>query len=117
VTREVPPDARPSAAQGARERLTERLEDIEEPGALRQKLRNLARNDPEFAQSEAIRLFSAWLWRRWRPELTPFGYTPRELRALLGGDRRELWLWLMGDRPFAQLAQGVAGRVTRRLGG
>ena len=97
--------------------MAERLGELEEPSALREKLRDLARNDPEFAQSEAIRLFSAWLWRRWRPELSPFSYTPRELRGLLGGDRRELWLWVMGDRPFAQLAEGVAGRVTRRLRG
>lgn len=117
MTAKVPPSPRPSVAKGDREQLTARLGALDEPSALREKLRDLARDDPQFAQSEAIRLFSAWLWRRWRTELSPFGFAPRELRGVLAGDRRELWLWLMGDRPFAQLADGVAGRVLRRLRG
>jgi len=97
------------------EELRARLERLEEPLRLRTKLRDLARTDAALAQSEANRLFSAWLWRRWQPELAPFGFSPRDLRRLLVADRRELWLWVMGDRPFAQLAEGVSGRVTRRI--
>jgi hypothetical protein len=29
--------------------------------------------------------------------------------------RRELWLWLIGDRQWLQYVTGLAGRVVRRL--
>jgi hypothetical protein len=31
--------------------------------------------------------------------------------------RRELWLWLMGERQWDQCVSGLAGRVARRLPG
>jgi hypothetical protein len=30
-------------------------------------------------------------------------------------NKRELWLWLMGERQWIQYLGGLAGRVTRRL--
>jgi hypothetical protein len=30
-------------------------------------------------------------------------------------DRRELWLWLMGDRQWSQFVEGLTGRILRRL--
>ena len=95
--------------------LQARLLDLAEPTALRQRLRDLARTDTETAQSEANRLLAAWIWRRWHDELVPYGCAPRDLRALLARDRRDLWLWVMGDRPFPQLIEGIVGRTMRRL--
>ncbi len=31
--------------------------------------------------------------------------------------RREVWLWLMGERTWDQCVSGLAGRVARRLPG
>jgi len=30
-------------------------------------------------------------------------------------NKRELWLWLMGERQWIQFLSGLAGRVIRRL--
>jgi hypothetical protein len=30
-------------------------------------------------------------------------------------DQRELWLWLMGERPWIQFLAALAGRVVRRM--
>ncbi len=30
-------------------------------------------------------------------------------------NKRELWLWLMGERQWIQFLSGLAGRVVRRL--
>jgi hypothetical protein len=34
---------------------------------------------------------------------------------IVAGYRRELWLWVMGERTWAQAAGGLLGRVQRRL--
>ena len=35
--------------------------------------------------------------------------------VLLGSYRRELWLWLMGERTWVQCCSGLIGRIERRL--
>ena len=35
--------------------------------------------------------------------------------GIVTGYRRELWLWVMGERTWAQSAGGLLGRVRRRL--
>ena len=40
---------------------------------------------------------------------------PRDLQLIVAGYDRELWLWLLGERTWAQCADGLAGRVRRRL--
>ena len=34
---------------------------------------------------------------------------------VVAGYRSELWLWVMGERTWAQSADGLLGRVRRRL--
>jgi hypothetical protein len=41
--------------------------------------------------------------------------TRSEVRAVLVDDRREALLWVMGERTWAQLIDGLIGRVNRRL--
>jgi len=36
-------------------------------------------------------------------------------QEIIIGYRRELWLWVMGERTWAQCASGLLGRVQRRL--
>jgi hypothetical protein len=57
---------------------------------------------------------AAWLWYRWRT-LEAAGLHRAAFEALLTGYRRELWLWLAGERTWAQCCAGLAGRVDRRI--
>jgi hypothetical protein len=56
-----------------------------------------------------------WLWSRWQPALEPAGCTREEFVDIVVANRRELWLWLVGDRRWEQYVTGLAGRVLRRL--
>ncbi len=56
-----------------------------------------------------------WLWERWRV-LETVGLDRARFVAITAGYRRELWLWLMGERTWAQCCSGLIGRVDRRLG-
>jgi hypothetical protein len=55
-----------------------------------------------------------WLWSRWR-SLTSAGMTEDELAQVVVGYRREIWLWLAGERTWVQCCSGLIGRVGRRL--
>ncbi len=57
----------------------------------------------------------AWLWESWAPVLLGLGASRTELDAVVAGYRRELWLWVMGERTWVQAIQGLAGRLVRRL--
>jgi hypothetical protein len=56
-----------------------------------------------------------WLWERWRSALEPVGMGREAFVDVVVGYRRELWLWLMGERGWDQVVTGLAGRVARRL--
>jgi hypothetical protein len=58
--------------------------------------------------------FAPWLWTRWR-YLASAGLDEDELRMIVLGYRREIWLWLAGERVWAQCCSGLIGRITRRI--
>ncbi len=55
----------------------------------------------------------AWLWARWR-SLASTGLTEDELERIVLDYRREIWLWLAGERTWAQCCSGLIGRISRR---
>ena len=55
-----------------------------------------------------------WLWSRWRT-LGAAGMSQEELARVVVDYRREIWLWLAGERTWAQCCAGLIGRVGRRL--
>jgi hypothetical protein len=55
-----------------------------------------------------------WLWSRWR-SLGAVGIDEATLRGIALGYRREVWLWLVGDRTWAQCCSGLIGRIGRRI--
>ena len=57
---------------------------------------------------------ASWLWSRWR-SLGPAGLSEHELESIVLGYRREVWLWLAGERTWAQCCSGLIGRITRRF--
>lgn len=58
--------------------------------------------------------FTAWLWSRWR-SLGAAGFSEADLAQVVAGYGREVWLWLAGDRTWAQCCSGLIGRIDRRL--
>ena len=56
-----------------------------------------------------------WIWSRWQPALEPGGLSREDFVDVVVADQRELWLWLMGERPWIQFLAALAGRVVRRL--
>ena len=59
---------------------------------------------------------TAWLWSRWR-SLAAAGLSEVEFGVIVLGYRREIWLWLAGERTWAQCCSGLIGRINRRLAG
>jgi hypothetical protein len=57
---------------------------------------------------------AGWLWARWTV-LDAYGMGEEAFSAVVLGYRRELWLWLVGDRVWVQCCAGLIGRVARRL--
>lgn len=86
-----------------------------EPVLLARNLRRLLGEDPEKAHLDIPKRLSARLWRDWGEELRHAGATPRLLRLICAGYEREIWLWLLGDRPWSQMLSGLRGRLLRRL--
>ena len=57
---------------------------------------------------------AGWLWARWST-LDADGMGEEAFSAVVLGYRRELWLWLTGDRMWEQCCAGLIGRIGRRL--
>ena len=89
----------------------------EEPVELRRRTRALVEQDP--GQGAAVVDAGAFvadpLWERWGPALAAAGMDRDRFGAIVAGYRRELWLWVMGERTWAQSGGGLLGRVRRRL--
>jgi len=89
----------------------------DEPVELRRRTRALIEDDP--ARGTAVVDAGAWiadpLWGVWGPALRPAGMDRDRFGEIVAGYRRELWLWVMGERTWAQAAGGLLGRVQRRL--
>ncbi len=88
---------------------------LREPERLRRELRELVGENPAAAKDAIARRLSERLWRAWRPELAPRGGSAQALRSVVAGDGVETWLWVLGDRQWDQLVEGLAGRVARRV--
>jgi hypothetical protein len=55
-----------------------------------------------------------WLWTRWR-SLAAAGLSEVMLGQIVLGYRREVWLWLAGERTWVQCCSGLIGRINRRV--
>ncbi len=59
--------------------------------------------------------FTTWLWTRWR-SLASADFGEEDFGRMVVDYRREVWLWLAGERTWAQCCSGLIGRITRRIG-
>ena len=89
----------------------------EEPVELRRRTRALIEDDP--VGGAALVDAGAWiadpLWVVWGPVLESAGMDRDRFGEIVAAYRRELWLWVMGERTWAQAGGGLLGRVQRRL--
>ena len=89
----------------------------EEPFELRRRTRALIEDDP--VRGAALVDAGSWvadpLWAVWGPALQAAGMDRDRFAGIVAGYRRELWLWVMGERTWAQAAGGLLGRAQRRL--
>ncbi len=93
-----------------------RLELPDEPLELKAGLYEvlLAGHDWRDGFSDEI-CIGVWLWSWWQPVLEPAGLSREAFIDDVVAYRRELWLWLGGDRQWDQYLTGLAGRIVRRL--
>ena len=87
---------------------------IEEPLELRDQMRALAALAPSQVRSrlrEAVAELAAAAFRA----VFEIDEVEIDLEAACRSYQRELWLWLVGERTWAQCLSGLEGRFSRRL--
>jgi hypothetical protein len=87
----------------------------EEPVEKKAILRAAVGEDPIAGRAVALHEVAAMLWLAWSEELSPFGLDEAGFAEIVAGATNEVWLWVMGDRPYDQLVATLAGRTLRRL--
>jgi hypothetical protein len=88
----------------------------EEPVELKAGLRDALLEGQDWREGLSDDIcIGVWLWGEWQPTLEPAGFSRDEFVDVVTEYRRELWLWLVGDRVWPQFVSGLAGRVARRL--
>jgi hypothetical protein len=106
MTAEVEPD---SSAQPV-------LEAPEEPLELKALLRAAVGESPVAGREVALSNVTELFWGEWQDSLAAFAVDEVQFAAIVAGATNEVWLWVMGDRPFEQLVASIAGRTIRRTG-
>jgi hypothetical protein len=93
-----------------------RLEHPDEPVEMRVALRDAILNGSDWRDGFADDIcVGVWLWERWRPALEPAGMDRERFVDVIVAYRREVWLWLVGERTWEQMIVGLAGRAGRRV--
>jgi len=86
-----------------------------EPEGLRAQLSVAASEDPSGAPEQIAASLAAVLAPSWSPILEGAGSSSGYAKDVIVGARRESWLWVMGERTWAQTASSLAGRAERRV--
>jgi hypothetical protein len=86
---------------------------IDEPVELRDRMRSLAAVAPDQVRAQLVREVAIIAAEAVPSALTP-GAAGIDLEAVCGSYQRELWLWLVGERTWAQCVSGLGGRLLRR---
>ncbi len=55
------------------------------------------------------------LWAAWGEVIAGAGMGRVAFDAIVDGYRRELWLWVIGERQWEPTIAGLAGRLVRRM--
>jgi hypothetical protein len=93
------------------------LDPLPEPVELLVKLQELGAERPASSRVEAPRELARWAVEFWGGRLPELGVTDEVVLAAFESGRREIWLWVTGDRRWSQLSSWLAARVSRRATG
>jgi hypothetical protein len=91
-----------------------RLGLLEEPRELLVELRRLAAGEPAAVRAAAPRRLAEYAAESWSSELSTLGVPDAVVVHSFETFRREIWLWVQGDRRWGQLAEHLGARVMRR---
>jgi hypothetical protein len=82
------------------------------------RLRARVAREPDAVRAEIAsgKFIVTPLWKAWGPALAARGLDRAALSGILRGYGYEVWLWAVGERTWAQSLEGLAGRVSRRVG-
>jgi hypothetical protein len=93
-----------------------RLELPEEPVDIKVGLRDALLEGQNWRDGFSDEIcIGVWLWGQWQPALEPNGMGREEFVDAVIANKRELWLWLIGERQWVQFVTALAGRIVRRL--
>jgi hypothetical protein len=90
------------------------LEVPDEPLELRALLRAAVGESPVAGREVALSNVTELFCGEWHDALAVFAVDEEQFGAIVAGATNEVWLWVMGDRPFDQLVASIAGRTIRR---
>lgn len=89
----------------------------EEPTEIRDRARVALENSPKNG-SRAINdaaFIADYFWGQWGEDLESAGVDYDRFLAIARGNAGEARLWVVGERPWSHFADGLAGRVRRRM--
>jgi len=92
------------------------LRTLDEPLELLAELRAAAPDRPAAARASAPGLLALHAADVWEDQLEALGLPVSLVSHAFETCRREIWLWVDGDRRWEQLATHLAQRVLRRAG-
>ncbi|MGO9196708.1 MAG: hypothetical protein ACLQK4_06240 [Acidimicrobiales bacterium] len=95
----------------------EGLTPLDEPVKLLASLRKRAGSNPADIRENAPRELAAHAWQQWREPLSSLGLGEEHVQHAFATAKREIWLWVRGNRVWDQLRAHLAGRVLRRSAG
>ncbi|MGH9169812.1 MAG: hypothetical protein ACRD0Z_02915 [Acidimicrobiales bacterium] len=87
---------------------------LPEPLPLLTALRARAAESPASSRAEAPRELAAWATQHWGDRVANLGMGDEALFEAFQSCRREIWLWVTGDRRWSQLASSLTARIARR---
>jgi hypothetical protein len=86
----------------------------EEPLEVKVLLRAGVGEDPVAGRAAAVAKVAELLFDAWRETLAGLAVDEERFASVVTGASNEVWLWVMGDRPYDQLVASLAGRTIRR---
>jgi hypothetical protein len=109
----APPSVLAPARRPARDPVAA-LDVFDEPAELLSELRGDSRERPAAARATAPGLLALHATAAWEASLETLGIPAEVVTQAFETCRREIWLWVDGDRRWDQLATHLAQRVARR---